>query len=111
VNVGGLRNVIDVCRTRRIPRLVNTSSFLALPRAGRGEPVRATDAAGALEELLDGGPAARAGLFDHIIGSRPGGDAAGPDRTEDISPCPRIAAISSRIRLPPRPPGKAPSTG
>jgi farnesol dehydrogenase len=43
VNVGGLRNVVDVCRTRRIPRLVYTSSFLALPPAGRGAPQRAND--------------------------------------------------------------------
>ena len=31
INVDGLRNVIDVCRTRRITKLVHTSSFLARP--------------------------------------------------------------------------------
>ena len=35
VNVGGLENVIDVCRARGLARLVYTSSFLALPPAGR----------------------------------------------------------------------------
>ena len=43
VNVEGLRNVIAVCRARRISRLVYTSSFLALPPAGRREPQRAND--------------------------------------------------------------------
>src|SRR5688572_7683440 len=43
VNVTGLLNVVDVCRALRIPRLVYTSSFLALPPAGRSEPLRAND--------------------------------------------------------------------
>ena len=43
VNVTGLLNVVDVCRTRRISRLVYTSSFLALPPAGQREPLCAND--------------------------------------------------------------------
>jgi NAD+-dependent farnesol dehydrogenase len=43
VNVGGLRHVIEVCRAQRIRRLIYTSSFLALPPAGRDEPIRAND--------------------------------------------------------------------
>ena len=35
VNVGGLQNVIDACRAHGIARIVYTSSFLALPPAGR----------------------------------------------------------------------------
>lgn len=43
VNVTGLRHVLDVCRTERIGRLLYTSSFLALPPAGRAAPLRAND--------------------------------------------------------------------
>ena len=43
VNVGGLQNVIDVCRTRGLVRFVYTSSFLALPPAGRSAPIAAND--------------------------------------------------------------------
>jgi farnesol dehydrogenase len=43
VNVGGLRNVIEVARALRIPRLVYTSSFLALPPRGRPTPLEAND--------------------------------------------------------------------
>ena len=43
VNVGGLRHVIEVCRSQRIRRLLYTSSFLALPPAGGDEPIRAND--------------------------------------------------------------------
>jgi dihydroflavonol-4-reductase len=43
VNVGGLRNVIEVVRRRAIPRLIYTSSFLALPPAGRQTPISAND--------------------------------------------------------------------
>jgi nucleoside-diphosphate-sugar epimerase len=43
VNVTGLRHVLDVCRAQRISRLIYTSSFLALPPAGRDEPIRAND--------------------------------------------------------------------
>ena len=47
VNVGGLENVIAVCRARGLARLVYTSSFLALPPADQAP---GTDAA-----LLDAG--------------------------------------------------------
>jgi farnesol dehydrogenase len=43
VNVGGLRNVIDVARTLRIPRIVYTSSFLALPPRDLKTPLEAND--------------------------------------------------------------------
>ena len=43
VNVTGLLNVVDVCRARRLSRLVYTSSFLALPPAGQRVPLRAND--------------------------------------------------------------------
>jgi farnesol dehydrogenase len=43
VNVGGLRTVLAVCEERRIPRLVYTSSFLALPPADGNAPLSAND--------------------------------------------------------------------
>jgi nucleoside-diphosphate-sugar epimerase len=43
VNVGGLRHVLDVARELGTPRIVYTSSFLALPPAGREEPLAAND--------------------------------------------------------------------
>jgi nucleoside-diphosphate-sugar epimerase len=43
VNVGGLVNVLDVARTRGIPRIVYTSSFMALPPAGATQPLEAND--------------------------------------------------------------------
>jgi NAD+-dependent farnesol dehydrogenase len=43
VNVGGLETVADVCRTLSIPRLVYTSSFLALPPAGHSRAMEAND--------------------------------------------------------------------
>ncbi len=43
VNVGGLETVVDVCATHGTPRLVVTSSFLALPPAGRKRPLEAND--------------------------------------------------------------------
>jgi len=43
VNVGGFRNVIDVCQARGLPRLLYTSSFLALPPAGHRAPIAAND--------------------------------------------------------------------
>src|SRR5215217_1070129 len=43
VNVGGLRNVVTVARQRQIPRLLYTSSFVALPPRGRTSPIEAND--------------------------------------------------------------------
>ena len=43
INVGGLENVISVARDLGLARLVYTSSFLALPPAGRDAPVRGND--------------------------------------------------------------------
>jgi farnesol dehydrogenase len=43
INVGGLRNVLSVARDLRIPRVVYTSSFIALPPPGRSEPMTAND--------------------------------------------------------------------
>ena len=43
INIGGLTNVLDAARTRRIRRIVYTSSFLALPPAGRSHPLDAND--------------------------------------------------------------------
>ena len=43
VNVGGLRNVVDVARAIGIRRVLYTSSFLALPPAGRTSPIQAND--------------------------------------------------------------------
>jgi farnesol dehydrogenase len=42
-NVAALRTVIDVCRATNIPRLVYTSSFLALPPADGTTPLEAND--------------------------------------------------------------------
>jgi NAD+-dependent farnesol dehydrogenase len=43
VNVGGLRNVVDVAAAAGIRRILYTSSFLALPPAGRSAPIEAND--------------------------------------------------------------------
>jgi farnesol dehydrogenase len=43
VNVGGLRNVLDVARRAGVGRIVYTSSFLALPPRGRTAPIEAND--------------------------------------------------------------------
>jgi NAD+-dependent farnesol dehydrogenase len=67
VNVGGLRNVIDVAAALRVPRLLYTSSFLALAPRDRPEPIEANDyqrtklAADRLADraVADGAPLAR----------------------------------------------------
>ncbi len=43
VNVGGLRHAIAATRAHRLDRLVYTSSFLALPPAGRTAPLAANE--------------------------------------------------------------------
>src|SRR5260370_26752032 len=43
VNVGGLQHVIDVAAALAIPRVLYTSSFLALPPAGHSTPIEAND--------------------------------------------------------------------
>jgi farnesol dehydrogenase len=43
VNVGGLRHVLAVARARQIPRILYTSSFVALPPRGRTAPIQAND--------------------------------------------------------------------
>jgi farnesol dehydrogenase len=43
VNVGGLRNVLAAAATHRIPRVLYTSSFVALPPRGKAEPIAAND--------------------------------------------------------------------
>jgi NAD+-dependent farnesol dehydrogenase len=43
VNVGGLRNALDAAAARRIPRMLYTSSFVALPPRDRREPIAAND--------------------------------------------------------------------
>jgi NAD+-dependent farnesol dehydrogenase len=43
VNVGGLRNVLDAAAALGIRRILYTSSFLALPPAGRTAPIEAND--------------------------------------------------------------------
>jgi len=43
VNVGGLRNVVDAAAALGIHRILYTSSFLALPPAGRSTPIEAND--------------------------------------------------------------------
>ncbi len=43
INVGGLENVVSVATGLHIPRVVYTSSFLALPPAGAREPILAND--------------------------------------------------------------------
>ncbi len=43
VNVEGLRLVLDACRVHGTPRIVYTSSFLALPPAGASRPIAAND--------------------------------------------------------------------
>ncbi len=43
VNVGGLRNVVAVARDLRSPRIVYTSSFLALPPTGETRPIQMND--------------------------------------------------------------------
>ncbi len=43
VNVGGLQNVLAVAAALRVPRVVYTSSFLALPPAGADRPMQEND--------------------------------------------------------------------
>ncbi len=43
INIDGLRNALDVCRARRITKLVYTSSFLARPPAGVTQALTAND--------------------------------------------------------------------
>jgi farnesol dehydrogenase len=43
VNVGGLQNAIAIAKAHHIPRLLYTSSFVALPPRGRNEPMAAND--------------------------------------------------------------------
>ncbi|MEO6222576.1 MAG: NAD-dependent epimerase/dehydratase family protein [Vicinamibacterales bacterium] len=43
INVGGLRHALEAVRTHALQRLVYTSSFLALPPAGRTAPLVAND--------------------------------------------------------------------
>ena len=43
VNVGGLGNVLDAAAALGIPRILYTSSFLALPPVGRTAPLEAND--------------------------------------------------------------------
>ena len=43
VNVGGLANVLEVARARRVARIVYTSSFLALPPADAPSPLACND--------------------------------------------------------------------
>src|SRR5215217_721919 len=43
INVGGLRNVLAVARALGTPRILYTSSFVALPPQGRTEPLVAND--------------------------------------------------------------------
>ena len=106
VNVGGLRNAIEVARGAGIRRLIYTSSFLALPPSDGRDPLNANDyqrtkreardvamqglAAGALQAILYPGViygpgAATEGnlvgrlLRDHLAGRLPG--VIGSDRT------------------------------
>ncbi|HEV3140575.1 MAG TPA: NAD-dependent epimerase/dehydratase family protein [Vicinamibacterales bacterium] len=67
VNVGGLRNVIAAARRHKTPRIVYTSSFLALPPRDRDAPVAANDYSrtkiladrAAAEEIQSGAPIIR----------------------------------------------------
>ena len=43
VNVGGLRNVLDAAAAQRVPRVLYTSSFVALAPRDRREPIAAND--------------------------------------------------------------------
>ncbi len=43
VNVGGLENALAITRDLRLPRLIYTSSFLALPPRGASDPITAND--------------------------------------------------------------------
>lgn len=43
INVGGLRHALEAVRTHGLQRVVYTSSFLALPPAGRTAPLAAND--------------------------------------------------------------------
>ena len=105
VNIAGLRTVLDACAALRTPRIVYTSSFLALPPADAPEPLAANDyqrtkaqarevarraAAGGLPivSLVPGviygpGPATEGNLVgrlirDHLAGALPG--LIAPDR-------------------------------
>ena len=77
VNVVGTRHVLDACREHRIARLIYTSSFLALPPAGREAPLAANayqrTKVRALQLVRD---AAQAGLS--VVTMVPGESGPGP---------------------------------
>jgi len=118
VNVGGLQHAIDAAWEARIARLVYTSSFLALPPAGRSSPLASNDyqrtkvAAAALAErardagvpiitLYPGviyGPGIRSEgnllgrlLLDHAEGRLPG--LIGPERVWSFTWIEDVAAV------------------
>jgi farnesol dehydrogenase len=72
-NVGGLEHAIAACRTHDIPRLIYTSSFLALPPADRAAAMAANDYQRTkLAALMVARSAARAGapivsLFPGVV--------------------------------------------
>lgn len=43
INIGGLENILECAKILGIPRIIYTSSFLALPPAGAEEPLNAND--------------------------------------------------------------------
>jgi nucleoside-diphosphate-sugar epimerase len=82
VNVGGLLNVLDVARSRGMPRIIYTSSFLALPPAGTRVPLEANDYQRTKVRALERARAAAAGgapmaiMFPGVIYG-PGADTEG----------------------------------
>ena len=62
VNVGGLEVVLRACESRRVARIVYTSSFLALPPSGATAPIEANDYQRTKVRALDVARAAARGL-------------------------------------------------
>ena len=98
VNVAGTRHVLDACREHRIARLIYTSSFLALPPAGREAPLSANDyqrtKVRALQLVRD---AARAGLS--VVTMVPG-VVYGPGPVTEGNLVSRLLADHLQSRLP-----------
>jgi farnesol dehydrogenase len=121
VNVGGLENVLEAAGDANVPRLIYTSSFLALPPAGGHAPItandyqrtkaaalvvarRARDAGAPIVILFPGvvyGPGARTEgnlvgrlLSDHAAGRLPG--LVGGDRIWSFAWIEEVAAAHAR---------------
>lgn len=98
VNVGGLRHALDALRESGVRRLVYTSSFLALPPAGRAAPLSANDYQ--RTKTIAAGLAARAREAGAPVVSLYPGVVYGPGPESESNLVGRLLADFVRGRLP-----------